>query len=437
MNQHKRWWEIIGVVLSISLLIGVTRALLKAQPPTTDTPPAASATPEVGTSSPVTPTVAAPQITPTFAVAQATPTVAPQITPTQDAVTVGGYTFSYPQEVPDGRGPVDIVGWLPGSPNEIVDTRDNQVTTIDVYTGKIREFSPVFTTNIVPARVLLLPDDRVAFYTQFRQGADLWISGDGDEMATGPVFQEVGYSAILAPGGESLIVYNRATLATLVFGQREPAATQALERDMVRVLSALPLHHEPEEIEQGVAYRNTFNPVGRWTAFDHDELVILADLKTGETQQFALSDHQRTETLRWSPDGQQLALLVTEGQQGSILYQKLFILDSAAMELREIKTESRYVIDVTWAPDSQNLLIAADLGKTAQAPAGFDYKTDGLFLVSIASGQIHQAPILPENTALGFDWGVSWAPDGNKIALRARFALADMPHLYRIDVHKP
>lgn len=366
MNQRKHWREVLGIVLGVLLLIVVTRTLLKAQPPAESaTPPFASPAPETALS----PTAAAPQAT-----------------PTQGAVTVGGYTFSYPQEAPDGRGPVDIVGWLPGSPNEIVDTRDGQVKTIDVYTGKIREFSPVFTMNVMPARVRLLRDDRVAFYTQLQQGVDLWISGDGDELASAPVFRELGYSAILAPDGRSLILYNRATLETLVLGQERSAAAQQMERDLVKTLSTFPLHHEPDEVEQGVSYRNTPDPAGRWTAFDHDELVILADLKTGETQQFVLGDHMRTETLRWSPDGQRLALLVTEGQRGSIPYQKLFVLDSGAMELREIKTESRYVIDVTWAPDSQNLLIAADLGKTAQAPAGFDYETDGLFLVSIASG---------------------------------------------------
>lgn len=358
------------------------------------------------------------------------------------SVTIGGYTFGYPQEVPDGRGPVDIVGWLPGSTTEIVDTRNRQVVAIDVYTGKIREFSPQFERDIAPGSVKLLSNGQVffrAYNAQTERKTDLWISGADAERATEPIFQEPGFTPVWIADGESLVLYNAETLETTVVNfSLSSMQAQRAEQAMTEILTTLSTTPTADERlpKFRLSYRTTASPGSRWTVFDNQGQLLLVDLETGEIKPITVGLHWRATTLRWSPDGQTLALLVTEGPR-PIPYQKLFVLDVNTTQLREIEIDYRYVIDVTWAPDSQNLLIAADTGTAQSANGEYEYQTGELFFVSVVSGQIQLVPILPEDTALGFDWGISWSPDGNKIALSARFRTAEGPQFYRIDVQQP
>jgi Tol biopolymer transport system component len=326
---------------------------------------------------------------------------------------------------------VDIVGWWPGSTTEIVDTRGWQVITIDVYTGAIREFSPKFESTIGPSSVRLLQNGQIAFYAynpQTERNTDLWLSGFGDQQATAPVFQELGFSPFIAPDGESLILYDRDTLQTRTFGDAPSRQPQQAAQMLTETLATLLQQAVVDEFHPRLSYRITQSPVSRWTAFDRYEEIVLADLATGETQQVTLDTHLRIARLLWSPDGQSLALLVTEGPR-PIPYQKLFVLNSITMQLRETETDYHYVTDVTWSPDSQSLLMMVKTGEFE------GYGTRELLLANTISNAIEIVPILPANALGAFDWGLSWSPDGGKIAI----AYADKPgnyNLYRIDVLK-
>jgi WD40 repeat protein len=348
------------------------------------------------------------------------------------SVTVGGYTFSYPQEVPDGRESVDIVGRLPGSITEIVDTRSRQVVAIDVYTGKIREFSPQFEHDIAPGSVKLLANGQVLFYaysTQTERKTDLWISGGEDRLATEPIFQEPGFTPIVLPDGKSLILYNAETLETVVVSS-SPLSMQAQQTEQVITEILTKLSTTPTADERlpkfRLSYRTTASPGSRWTVFDKQGQLLLIDLETSEIKPITVDLHWRATTLRWSPDGQTLALLVTEGPR-PIPYQKLFILDVNTMQPREIGTGFRYVTDITWAPDNQSVLLMVEDGQFE------GYGTRKLLLVNVLSNTVEVVPVLPRNALGTFGWGLSWSPDGETIAI----AYADEPgnyNLYRIDI---
>ncbi len=94
-----------------------------------------------------------------------------------------------------------------------------------------------------------------------------------------------------------------------------------------------------------------------------------------------------------------------------------------------------YVQDVTWAPDSNNLLVAAITGE-AQTES-YSYDTSDLFLINLHSNDINLVNVLPEHTSLDFLWGLSWSPDGQKIAIVSVYPPPGNPQLYYIDVVKP
>ncbi len=122
-------------------------------------------------------------------------------------------------------------------------------------------------------------------------------------------------------------------------------------------------------------------------------------------------------------------MLVTE-EYSILLFMKLFVLDVESKQLQEIKTEYQYVMDVTWAPDSRHLLAMVKTGEFE------GYSTSGLLLVDTVSAEMEIIPILPIHALGGFNWGLSWAPDGEKIAV----GYSDGPgnyNLHRIDVSGP
>ena len=396
-------------------------------PPATLTPPPPTSTPSPTPDPTFTPTLP-PRPEPIVIKAELLPP--PPVAP-DGSVTAGGYTFSPLQEVPDGLGSVRIVGWLPGSLDEIVVTEGYRVIAINVYSGQVHKFSEPFDSPIRPERVLLLKNGKVVFRSyapQLRQAANLWTSGTDAEQATEPVMTEAYHYPLVAPDGESLILYNvqtkQASILTNASLQELPILSQALA----------PLAVSRREGEYGW-FHSVSSPASRWTAVFNMEHFSLVDLNTGESQEIDLG-RLWTDAVHWSPDGQKLAMMAAEGGYGNLLFKKLLILDIESGQIGEVDVGFRYVTDAAWSPDSKHLLISADTG-AAQSYQGAEYKTADLFWVDISSSQVQLISLLPEDTGMGFNWGLSWAPDGKKIAIGATFAPAGNPQLYRIDVSGP
>ncbi len=398
----------------------------------TESPPTLTATP---TATAMTPAILPPsKLITDFATLPFT-VISDTSTLSEQGVSAGGYTFSLPQEVPDGLGAVDIVGWLPGSSNEIVAIHQYRVVAIDVYSGRVRQFSQPSEYPISPASVRLLANGQVGFATYNRQAQtsnDWWISGADDERAAVPITGEAHPYPILAPDRETLLVYDIQTARGYKMGQ------DGKREETEVLLDALltPLTARETSAQQPRSFLSATSAASRWVAvynFDHFQLL---DFATGEVQEVRLWPGDwvlRIDSAHWSPDGQRLALLVTSGEP-PIPYMRLFILDVASSQMTEIRTDLQYITNVTWTPDNTNLLITADTG-TAWAEAGYDYETGSLFFVDMAAQKVNLLSLLPESAAIGFTWNLSWSPDGMEIVLAAnKFVSKSDPQLYRIDV---
>jgi len=365
-----------------------------------------------------------------------TPTIEAMITSTQEitgnSVTVGEYTFSFPQEVPDGRGSVEIMGWLPDSSDEIIDTRDNQIFAINTHTGKTREVSPEFGDDISVSSVKLLNDNQVGFTTYNYKTKDrfLWIN---DTL----VLTDIDNFSIVISDYENLWVFDSELHeGRILQGGKEARQTPIDISSVLKPLSILDIY-DPESdsmYTETVSLQSTSSPATSWTAIYNRGHFSLVDLQTGTSQAVALDDTgQWVDYAVWSPDGQKLALLVTEGDL-PLPYEKLFVLDTANLELSEIETDFQYVTNVTWAPDSENLLIIAKTNDKTIDSQGDKYTISQLFLVNIFSESISHVPVLPNTTVTGFIWKLSWSPDGKKIAFGGTFKPVGNSHLYLIDV---
>ncbi|MBN2005397.1 MAG: hypothetical protein JXA21_18715, partial [Anaerolineae bacterium] len=132
----------------------------------TESPPTLTATP---TATAMTPAILPPSKLITDFTTLPFTVISDTSTLSEQGVSAGRYTFSLPQEVPDGLGAVDIVGWLPGSPDEIAVIHQYRVVAIDVYSGRVRQFSQPPEYPISPASVRLLANGQVGFATYDRQ----------------------------------------------------------------------------------------------------------------------------------------------------------------------------------------------------------------------------------------------------------------------------
>lgn len=365
-------------------------------------------------------------------VVEPTPFPLPETSATQpltNGVTVEGYTFSYPQEVPDGLGPVRIIGWLPDSPDEIVVIEGRRLVAINIYSGQVRPFSQTFEDGIPPRWVHLLKNDQIIFLSyddQLEMNRNIWLSGADDKQAQTPIARDTQLFPIALPNQTEVILYKADTQQMQRLNQMgEKVAAPATQSTLLAPLTIPEMYLEYPYLW----LQSAVSPHSPWTAVYNQEHFSLIDFRTGETKTIELK--YEVDKGVWSPDGQKLALLVTEGPR-PIPFMKLFVLDIQTEKLQEIETGFEYVQDVTWAPDSENLLIAAITGEGTNDT--YVYDISALFLVNIFSSEVNHLDILPDKSVLGFKWGLAWALDGKKVAITTVYPPFGNPQLYQIDV---
>ncbi len=144
--------------------------------------------------------------------------------------------------------------------------------------------------------------------------------------------------------------------------------------------------------------------------FEEDILarrLHIADLAGGGQETRELAIEGSVQSVRWSPDGERLAISVTPRQlvDDTLMFQRVRIIDPTGRELGRIDNPGK-LGDFRWSPDGQHLGLIA----TTQV----NDPREGRLLVTGKNGGewTHLMPGLQ-----GHVWGLDWHPDGDLLFL--------------------
>lgn len=127
-----------------------------------------------------------------------------------------------------------------------------------------------------------------------------------------------------------------------------------------------------------------------------------------------LPKHPVDSQVSWSPDGQWLALIISEAG-----YPYLYRLHLDGSGLSLLAEAGRVKEDPAWSPDGKAIVYAA-------GPRQGDR---GLFLLPAEGGQARNLTPTP-----GDDWAPAWSPDGKYIAFVSNRAGPNNTEIYRLEV---
>jgi len=424
-------------LLYLASLIGLVSLLFWLVIPTNQPATLAQVTPVAtatagGWEAPITQTVT-PTVTPTpmtmMVTVYPTPTEAPTRTPTpttptnsDGSATVGGYTFSPPQavKVQSDITMLEIEGWL--SDDTIVDTSNGQILAINIHTGAVTALSPKFENGV---GAYLMANHQVVF----RKSGTLWFATLDNPTPEPLPLNGIKGTIMIGPDGQEVWLYDAESQQIQIVGQDRQLRMG--DAKFIHPLN-MPIRHDPGEMGPFGYWTDTHVASG-WTALRAWDYTRLVNLHTSEFKDIDLwPDH--IQAAYWSPNGQKMALLTGETAYGSS-YVKLYVLDIASGQTTEIETEFAYITNVTWAPDSENLLFSANTGKRNFPNEESTYTTATLFLVNIYAKKIQPIPVLPQDSYLSSTRKLSWSPKGDAIMFSG-YIPNNTSVLHRIDVTK-
>jgi WD40 repeat protein len=233
----------------------------------------------------------------------------------------------------------------------------------------------------------------------------LWVTDSGVTDLSIPVIEDI---TAAAGSGHLVLVTKR--------GQSQPSLIDAATGKQ----SIVPVDLKSYGIDvNGLYIQMVWHPqLGQIAIFDPNNFLIV-DLDSNHVDAFDLgydNDEYHGVGLRWafdarwSPDGQYLALITTQGTP-ILPYTELSILDLATHKVVNHDLGHRYVTDVAWSPDSKILLTASVIDNAE----GKNHL--GLFLVNSASGAYRR--VLPDTPITGgqFSFGLNWSPNGEIVAI--------------------
>jgi Tol biopolymer transport system component len=337
-----------------------------------------------------------------------------------------GFVFKPPQEVPNTQntdGSWEIIEWLPDSSEEVLVEGPLSLEVINVISGTARVYATVNAPGAIDQPTWLPEAAGVAYLTS--DGANqtnLWLGKANSKPEV--LVADVGVPLIPIEKGQSLAVYHKNDQVMKVVspnGKNIGVASQM-------VTTSLPQFPSDKMI------KTAHQPSGDWIAYHNMDGFQLANSQSGERQSIDLKKFGGNELeplwvtdAEWSPDGQKLALIVTQGRS-LYPFTNLYILDWPAGTLRKIDDTFTYVTDIAWSPDSQHLLIGAVIGRDEY---GVDITALYITNVSIPS-EILPVPIPVDGLGINFGGGLTWSPDGKTVLVQ----YFDGQHvaLYRIAV---
>jgi hypothetical protein len=368
-----------------------------------------------------------PTVIPVIITTIPTPTPAPSPTPTPTFEPLSdkpimGFVFKPPQEVPNTQYPdgFDIVDWLPDSSEEVLLHGARTLETVNISNGTVKRYAQVKAPGNIFQPIWLREVQGVVYLSSDAQTdkTDLWLGQAGGK--TEILLSDVDAPLIPLQKGLGVIIYDKKGKALKSISPDKQNLKPAPQS------ATLPF---PQK-EAGKLLNTAYQPEEDWGAYYNYYEFWLVNSMTGEVRPIDLGGDEFAPLwameAKWSPDGQKLALIVTQGPP-SIHFSDLYILEWPAGTLRKIEDTFTYVTDIAWAPDSKHLLLEAVIDQKDGMDVNALYITD----VSTPSDSL-PVPIPIEGLGSNFGGGLSWSTDGQ--AVLVKYANDLSVALYKIEV---
>lgn len=333
------------------------------------------------------------------------------------------YKFSDSEPIPIGATAVRISSWLPDSQNLLItqvipEKLLHSIVIFNVQTKEQVNFGegydlqtpsnrPIWS-NTAQGVIFTALDTSSQISLRMSTGAKAGAGTSETSLVTGLA----DFSFSVDSNGHQLTYFLKAN-------QGVPYVYDLHAKQETRITAELPLPKGSL-----ASYHASWRPNSNQVVFYNRSATYLTNITSGQTCRLELGKSGEAErwaiNLKWSPDGRYLAALSAIGEP-VVPFIDLTILDMATGELHHHNFGLQYLADVAWAPDSMNLIV---IGETMQNPRqGNVY---GLFLLDVMTNSYQQ--VLPEiEFPLAGAWGMSWSPDGSKIALACPVLSAGEP----------
>lgn len=285
--------------------------------------------------------------------------------PTPSGRTINSWQFSEPQTIIQDTG-LSIAQWLPDNQHilyvkqgekqsiQTIDVRNNDVRSYGTRDGGIdlpvwsQDVQGIVFTDTTPEK------ERILKLRHSGNTPDVVLERNID--GTRP--------PQLSHSGKHITLYTKDTSQVLLHEQRG----QGYERANI--------HANIRTAFDSLGNQHQLPTHWAWNQSEDRALVYgmngqyLVDFSTNAVCGFQFAKERGQDTLwirygYWSPDGRQLALLITEGHtEYGLPYLKLMLFDTRTGTLKVLEYPTDYIKDVHWL-DNQFLLIAADTPDTA------------------------------------------------------------------------
>jgi len=421
---------VLGLILALFFSQRGVQSPTKQGAPATTTElafQAAQETPTPVVAATITPT-ATLEVIPVIITTFPTPTPAPSPSPTPTFEPLSdkpimGFVFEPPQEVPNTRRPdgFDIIQWLPDRSEEVLLRGAYTLETVNILTGMVRLFATVKDPGGIGEQPVWLPEAQGVAYFAWEAGQRKLFLG-----------KEGAKTEILLPDAEPPLIPLGEEKGIATYSKNDKAMRGVLPNKQVAALPAVlsNLPHPSKPGPPGTFHRVAVQPNSDWVAYYNIEGFQLVNIKTDEIQVINLGGSAPAPLwameVKWSPDGQKLALIVTQGPP-AISFSDLYILEWPTGILHKIDDNFPYITDIAWAPDSKHLLFEAVIDQKDGMDVNALYITD-LSTPSI----ILPVPVPIEGLGSNFGGGLSWSTDGQTVLVKYANDLGVA--LYKIEV---
>jgi WD40 repeat protein len=419
------WGNALALILFLALGLGAVlflraqsyRPAAQQEPGTVTAPVSPLDTPQATRVATVIPVIITTIATPTPA---PSPTPTPTFEPLSDK-PIMGFVFKPPQEIANTRNSVgyyEIVDWLPGNSEEVLVKGPLTLETVNVLNGTVKQYATFSAPGAIDQPIWLPEAEGVAYLSSDIQTnkTNLWLGQA--EGKTEALLSDVQAPLIPVEKGRGVAVYSK--------NDRAMRAVSPNKQNLKPIPEpvTIPL---PKIIPDKLLY-TAYQPGDDWIAYYNIDGFHLVNSKSREVRLIDLGGDEFgplwVKDAKWSPDGQTLALIVTQGRS-LFHFSDLYILEWPAATLRKVNNTFDFVTGIAWAPDSKHLLLKAVIDQRD----GFNI--NALYITDIsAPSEIVPVPI-PIEGLTGFG-ALSWSPDGQTVLVQ--YFDGREVALHRIDV---